>query len=853
MGQVYRATDTELGREVALKILPAAFADDPDRLARFQREAQVLASLNHPGIAAIYGIEKNEDTQALVLELVEGPTLADRIAQGPIPVDEALPIAKQIAEALEAAHEGGVIHRDLKPANIKVREDGTVKVLDFGLAKALDTTPQGDPSQSPTLTAAATQMGVIMGTAAYMSPEQARGKPVDKRADIWAFGCVLYEVLTGQRAFEGEDVSLTLSAVLQREPTWETLASSTPVAIRRLLRRCLAKDVKQRLRDIGEARVVLAEDVHTDIVEGSGAPSSTASGRLRLGPASIAGAVILIAAGAFFAGSSFPAPGPSTIRSPRHLALAAPVGVDLSYRIRPSLAISPDSRRIAYVGEIGGRTQIYVHDVAMPGAARGLTETLGADLPFFSPDGENIAFFQTSMIRKRGLGGGQRPIDVAPASTAPGGHWTRDDSILFLPAYGAPLRRAVADGTIETLIEPRGNEEYYYPQALPNGDRVLCTINDNPGYSVAVLSLSTGERTTLVEDAIYGRYVPTGHVLFVRGNQLHAVRFDVTTGAVGAPVLIARNVVTDQGEVFAEFAVADDGTLVYLEAEPAGRWLYRLRPDQEPERLNTEPLSADYLPLDVSPDGELLAFSSEDLEIWVYDLTRDQVDARLTTSSGYDWNPVWNPDSQRIVFSSTRSGPHEFWEVKADLSEAPRLVLAGEENKWPSGWLADGTLAFHQANALGGTDVMVLSPGDEATPTPFAKTAFNEADATFHPDGSWIAYVSDNTGQMEVYVRPYPRGNRNERISFGGGRYPKFSADGSAIFFSRGDVVMRAEVVDAATMAVAPAEEFVRGVDDMSWDILPDGSGVIALEQRPTPQLRLILGAAALFEPGEAR
>ena len=419
MGQVYQATDTQLGREVALKILPDAFASDPDRLARFQREAQVLASLNHPNIAQIHGIEKSDDTQALVLELVEGPTLADRIAQGPIPVDEALPIAKQIAEALEAAHEAGVIHRDLKPANIKVREDGTVKVLDFGLAKALDTTPERDPSQSPTLTAAATQMGVIMGTAAYMSPEQARGKPVDKRTDIWAFGCVLYEMLSGQRAFQGEDVSLTLASVMKSDLNVKTLPPDLPANVRAVLRRCLQKDPRQRLRDIGDVRLGLEGAFETtgSTLEVSATPQV---GVWQRPTPLLLGAVLLVAVSGL-AVWSLTHPGPPDIQPTKRFVITQSASNAITGGVRGTyFALSPDGRTLVYRGANAGGAQLYRRSLDQLEVVP-IPDTENAARPSFSPDGQWVTFYAgpEGPLMKVSLAGGPVtwPPETVPART----------------------------------------------------------------------------------------------------------------------------------------------------------------------------------------------------------------------------------------------------------------------------------------------------------------------------------------------------------------------------------------------------------------------------------------------------
>ena len=506
MGQVYRATDTQLGRDVALKILPDAFAADPDRLARFQREAQVLARLNHPNIAQIHGIEKSDDTQALVLELVEGPTLADRIAKGPIPLDEALPIAQQIAEALEAAHEAGVIHRDLKPANIKVRDDGTVKVLDFGLAKALDTTPEGDPSQSPTLTAAATQMGVIMGTAAYMSPEQAAGKPVDRRGDIWSFGVVLYEMLTGQRLFTGETVSHVLAKVLDRGPDFSRIPVETPTAVRRLLRRCLEKEPKRRLGFIGDARLELEEPSDSDVAD----PIPTTGANAWRLPA-LWSAVVVTVATVLAAWAVTTSTGPSDLAVTR-LSIALPEGQEVT----SVPAISPNGSHIAFTaGRTAEPATLYLRSLT-ESEARPVAGGEGARDPFFSPDGQWVAFFANSQLLKVAVGGGA-PIPVAPAPDPFGGTWGGDERIVFAPALNSGLMSVSSNGgTTERLTMPDGGEAgfaHVWPQWVPGSGQLLFGIWGGSSPSNALLSVETGDWVPVLPHPTGARYLATGHLV----------------------------------------------------------------------------------------------------------------------------------------------------------------------------------------------------------------------------------------------------------------------------------------------------------------------------------------------------
>ena len=571
MGQVWQATDTQLGRQVALKILPDAFAGDRDRLARFKREAQILASLNHPNIAAIYGIEEADGVRALVLELVEGPTLADRISQGPVPVDEALPIAKQIAEALEAAHEAAVIHRDLKPANIKVREDGTVKVLDFGLAKALDPRPEADPSQSPTLTAAATQMGVIMGTAAYMSPEQARGKAVDKRTDIWAFGCVLLEMLTGRPAFPGALVSDVLAAVIRAEPDWDGFPTRVHPGLRALLGRCLQKDQRSRWRDIGDVRVEL-EKIASDAI---GAQLSTDATLPRPGqrwvpwaiPTGLAVGVVWL-----LTQSAGAPPRDTTVAT---VEIVLPDGVHLAVDTEhPTIALSPDGSQLFFVGVQDGVRRLYRRDLANPefGAVE-IEGTEGAGSPFLSPDGERIAFFSGLRLQTVSPDSGV-PTDISlttPISVNRGGAWIDAQTLIYSGdangslrvAQWTPDRGRLALGewsAIDELPAPSA-----WPAALPGGRELLFT-DQSAGPetgSVGSFSLDTRQVTSLVNGGTNPRYSSTGHVLYGRAGALYAIEYDADTGEAGDERLLLDGIeMVDTGAV--QFAVTANGTLAYV-------------------------------------------------------------------------------------------------------------------------------------------------------------------------------------------------------------------------------------------------------------------------------------------------
>ena len=771
MGEVWQARDTKLDRDVALKVLPEAFTSDPDRLARFEREAKVLASLNHPNIGSIYGLEEAEGVKALVLELVEGPTLADRISQGPIPLDDALPIAKQIAEALEAAHEAGVIHRDLKPANIKVREDGTVKVLDFGLAKALDPNPEGDPSQSPTLTAAATQMGVILGTAAYMSPEQAAGQTSDKRSDAWSFGVVLYEMLTGQRLFTGETVSHVLAKVLDRELDLSALTTSTPPPIRRLLRRCLERKPKRRLGDLGEALSHLEE---------ARAPVDDAPSAVALVPAvgqpagwrqALPWALGTLIVGSLIAGLAvWSVMQPESARLVRFAVAhdeALPLFMAL---VSPDVAIAPDGEHIAYLtGSVGlGAEQLHVRPLDQL-----TSEILVAEgelnSPFFSPDSQSVGFYDRRVnppvLQRVSVRGGPTSTICDLRGDLRGASWGADGSIVFASSdiTSGLWRVAAVGGEPEQLTTPdpeQGAVDHLWPEILPGGEAVLFTIRADPieDSQIAVLSLETGE-VKVIGPGSYPRYVPTGHVVYgVQGN-LWAVAFDLNRlETVGDPVPVQEGVLTKASGT-ANFSVSENGSLIYVPGVAVAgdaRTLVWVDREGREEALMAPP--APYESPRVSPDGRYVAVEVRDpdnSDVMVYDLQRD-TPTRLTFDPGQDRHPLWSPDGQRVVFGSARAGTMNIYSRAADGTGPAERLTTSDSIQLPQSWSADGQSLVIMDISGGQTDLNVISLGAESRTEELTQTEFNEVYAEVSPDGRWIAYMSDESGQFEVYVRPFP-------------------------------------------------------------------------------------------------
>ena len=855
MGVVYRARDTKLDRDVALKVLPDAFTQDPDRLARFEREAKVLASLNHPNIAAIYGLEEADDIRALVLELVEGPTLADRIKQGPIPLDEALPIAKQIAEALEAAHEAGVIHRDLKPANIKVKHDGTVKVLDFGLAKALDPSPEGDPSQSPTLTAAATQMGVIMGTAAYMSPEQARGKPVDKRADIWAFGCVLYEMLTGRRAFRGADVSLTLAEVMKSEPDWGALSASTPASIRRLLERGLVKERTGRLQAIGDARIEIDEAL-TRRDPGLGATSSVPRRRWRgslshgftaVGTAGVLGVAL------WFLGV-FPPQEVVVSQAVTRATIALPEGQRQSRLKWAPIALSPDGTLLAYVARDSSGAHLFLRRLDSF-ETRKIPDSENAMQPFFSWDSEWVGFFSTGRLKKVSVMGGT-PLTVTQAPFAYGASWGSDDTIIFTPILGAGIWSVSADGgTPEQLTVPDNGDAGYahvWPQILPGGRHILFSMwgrDDGPH----VLDIDAGEWHR-ARDGVTGgdMYLPSGHLVYADAEgsgALLAAPFSPDELAMTmSPVTVLDDVrFFDSASARPFLAVSKTGTAVYVTnaaGEATVMWVDR-QGMTAPIRIEAGRVAG----IRLSPNGETAVFHDEQGSLWTLDIERGSVEILLRaqpTQGIGSYSPVWHPDGRHVTFSYATDG-WDLYEVDVGTRSEHRALVISDHDLTPGSWSADGRLlTYTEEHPVTASDIWVVARGEE--PIPVLQTPNSEYSPALSPDGRLLAYVSDVSGQYEVHVRTYPEGEVRT-VSVNGGEEPAWSQDGE-LFFRQGDQLLLAKVTADPELDVsAPIKLFEMPLDRAMvgdsysgayYDVSPEADRFLVVSERPTTEFMLI-------------
>jgi Tol biopolymer transport system component len=811
MGAVYRATDTKLHREVAIKVLPDSFAADPDRLLRFTREAQVLASLNHPNIAQIYGVED----RALVMELVPGETL-----RGPLPPDQALRYALQIAAALAAAHEKGIVHRDLKPANIIATADGTVKVLDFGLAKAADETAIPPASAaSPTVTMSPTMAGVILGTAAYMSPEQARGKPVDRRADIWAFGVVFYEMLTGVAPFGGETVTDILAAVITREPDW----SAIPERFRPLLRRCLEKDPARRLRDIGDLDLLLT-------------PPPPAPPRRRLAPAIAAGAIASLAIGALGMFLWTHAATPPTAAVTRFT-----IPLEANEEPSDSPAISPDGRLIAYVSQKGGgEWRLYLRDLAAF-QPREVAGSAGAVQPFFSSDGNWLGFFAQGELQKVAVSGGA-PIKIAAAPFPFGGAFLDDGSIVYAPNEGSGLLR-IAPGAAkpEALTVADGAENGYahtWPQPLPGGDRVLFSVRGRQ-TGIAVLSLKT-RRWSFVLPKAAGAIVGAAAGRFVHlfvSDESAGIKTGLLDSARPSTVTADTAVLDDVDYqaigtwVRLGLAVSRSGAAVYIPGNPEKRSLAWVGRDGHVETAISNP--AAYVESALSPDGRRVAVMIGS-DLWVYDLSNG-ARHRLTAYGNSGSNassPVWTRDSARVIFAVNEGADYDLYSQPADASRPPELLLKRPFGQFPTSMSPDGTLLFGESYPDRGEAIFALSPGGQVAAVRVSP-ASNEINPEFSPDGRRFAYDSDESGRHEIYVEDYPGGGRRVVVSAQGGSNPVWSRDGKELFYVTGDAVMTAQARPDGTFA--PAHKlFERSPYYFSWhsyDVAPDGKRLLMIHR----------------------
>ncbi len=860
MGEVYRARDAKLGRDVALKVLPEAFAHDADRMARFQREATLLAALNSPNIASIYGLEDSGGTRALVMELVEGPTLAERINQGPIPIDETLRIAKQICEALEYAHERGIVHRDLKPANVKLTHGDTVKLLDFGLAKALDGyVTSVDIENSPTITQMTTQAGGLFGTAAYMAPEQANGRPADLRSDIWALGCVLYELLTLRMVFHGKSVASTLAAVLKEEPDWSVLPAATPVRVRILLRQCLQKDPKQRLQAIGDARIALDEVLFGVPDLADAIPQQTRSRQLWL----VSGLACLVTAvvAAFGVWNLKPSPPP---RNVTRFTITLPSGQQLAGLPAPALALSADGSQLCYVAASQAGTQ-HIYLRAMDDiVAKPIPGTEGATDPFFSPDGQWLGFFADGKLKKISMRGGtaQTLLEIVNPLGASWGNHT-----IALAPYSSVLQQ-ISDGggASQPLTHfEKGETTHTWPSLLPDSKAVLFTALSASPPTIAVQPIRLGERRNLIQGQAVGmpRYASSGHLIYAQAGNLMAVPFDVEHMELkGEPISVVQDVLQSPDSGAAQFSISSIGSLVYVPGTPRNPqcklvWVRRNGIEQTlgaPARSYNQPR--------LSPDGKRVAVdvieNIQGMQVWLYDFARDTL--APFTFEGVNRHPVWTPDGRRVAFMSNREGPTQiFWQL-ADGSGGPERLTNNAATSIadvlpiPYSWSPDGeTLDFVQLTPTTGAEFWALHVHDGKTQRFLQTRTVQDGAPQFSPDGRWFAYVSDESGRKEIYVRPYPGPGGKWQISTDGGSEPQWNHNGRELFYRNGDKMMAVDITAQASFAAGKPRQLFEGhyltgggYARANYDVSPDGQRFLMLrpvegEQAAPTQINVVL------------
>jgi Tol biopolymer transport system component/predicted Ser/Thr protein kinase len=845
MGIVWNATDTTLDREVAIKVLPESLSEHSDRLARFEREAKLLASLNHSNIAAVYGLHEGQDGERFIaMELIPGEDLAAILERGPLTVDKALDYAGQIADALEAAHEQGVIHRDLKPANIVITPDDRVKVLDFGLAKTLETDPASgspDPSMSPTLTSAGTVAGMMLGTAAYMSPEQARGQAADKRSDIWAFGCLLHEMLTGERAFPGGTVTDTLAAVLTLQPDASAIPRDTPRSIRRLIERCTEKEVRRRLRDIGEARIAIEDAVagedegafESEFSTGIEVPRRTAPWLI----AAIAGAIAVGAVTmlALRGDSGEPRIGKFSIQFPY---AAAP-----RYGDGRALAISPDGQVIVSSAEGGSDDQLYIRRID-DFSVREITTARSARLPCFSPDGEWISFATTEGLWKVNLAGGP-PTKLGAFSAFPlGVTWSPDGFIYFVSSRRL-YRVSENGGEIEDIeLEDLKSRTLWSPTALPSGKVLLLSAGERANATLVALDLENNRVKELGLQGADPRYLPTGHLLFSNDNQVFAVPFDVDAlEATGTPTPVLPRVWIDGFTIQAAFA--DNGTVVYHPADDRNsRQLVSVDRSgvMQPILSGAQPFE-DVNDPRYSPDGSKLAFSESAGPIWILDLD-SETPTKLSENGFY---PIWNPSGTELVYGTTRSNSFDLMLRRIDMSQPERVLLDRDYNLRAGDWSRDGTIVFRVEIPGKGMDLSRWpDPTDEGTIESLLDGDNDELSPSVSRDGKWLAYASDQAGRDEIYVTRFPNPEGIVQVSIAGGANPLWSPDGSELYYFQDREFIAVEVAYDPEFRVVSRRtlfegDFVQYRWQRQYDVHPDGDQFVMIENPPGSHLEIVI------------
>jgi Tol biopolymer transport system component len=844
MGEVFRAHDTRLGRDVALKFLPESLATDADRLARFEREARLLAALNHPHIAAIHGFEHVEGKRFLVLEMVEGEDLSQRLVRGPLRWQEALPICQQIAEALEAAHEESIVHRDLKPANILLTPSGNAKVLDFGLAKAWEAESANTSlTNSPTVMASSpTVAGVILGTAGYMSPEQARGQVVDKRADIFAFGCVLFEMLTAQQCFGGKTVSDTLAAVLRAEPDWNALPKDTPQAIVKLLRRCLDKEVNTRLRDIGEARIVIDGVLHGDIVDESPAVAAAA-----VAPARKAGTIIawsLVGVLAITAGVTLNALLKKEDIPARVMRTSILPAEKVRFNLRGihpgPITISPNGERIAYAGlASGGAPLLYVRDLNSM-ETRSLRGTDGAGYPFWSPDGRSIGFFAAGKLKRVDVGGGP-PLTLCEAPVGKGGSWRADGTILFAPTFTGPLHVvSEAGGATTPVTELRsedGENSHRFPRFLPDGEHFIYLARlGGEANMLRVGSLSGDVDKEVLRTASHAEYA-SGYMLFMRESTLLAREFDLAKlECVGDPIPVADPVRYIPAAMRGVFSVSNNGMLIYQAGSsvPGAQLVWRDLNGKELARTGDTVMEDNPV---ISPDGKFVAVnafvgSGGTSDVWIYDVERN-IRTRFTFDPASDESAVWSPDSKQIAFSSARNNMFGIYVKDVGGATNAQLLMKTDGLVFPTHWSPDGKyIVYFETDSMNTGNIMAVPTRGDIKPFAVVATPYGEYTGKVSSDAHWMTYISDESGVIECYVTSFPKAGRKWQISTGGGSQSHWDPKGKGLYYFGAD--SRFYFVearwDASSFAIGQTTTMSESITELGYQVAPDGERLLVLE-----------------------
>lgn len=861
MGSVYRALDASLGREVAIKALASTFRGDSASLRRFEREARVLATLSHPNIATIYGLERVDDSPYLVLERVEGETLADRLMRGPMPVDEALGVAGQIVSGLEEAHGKGVIHRDLKPSNVMLTPDGRVKLVDFGLAKTTGTRPALDDSAEPI-----TSPGVVLGTVRYMSPEQVKGETVDMRTDVWAFGCLLYEMLTARPVFSGRSVSEVIAAVLRDDPDWNVLPAEAPRNVGRLLRRCLRRDPRARLQHIGDARLELVEAEDDPIPAETSARRSTTRLRARWLIGAALAAALVAALGALVLLRGRPTAG--TPR-PTRLSLELPARLALASAFSAPFAVAPDGSRVVFEAIEGAMSRLYVRELNDP-ALRALSGTEGARQPFFSDDGSWVGFFADRKLSKVPVAGGPVLQLADIGSNSRGAAWAPDGTIVFAAPQTAGLTRVQDSGgrpaPLTTLDKARGESSHRWPDVLPGGKWVLFTVGlEDASYDegrIEAVSLETGERRLLVSGAGFARYRHEGRLLFVRGGRLHAVGFDPERLVVrGTPEVVLDPVRYDSRNGGAHLAVSASGVLVYGPGEPMSSEYFLAWVDRDGRLTRASDTPRPFRNVKASPDGRRIATvigTSTESDLWLVDANGTL--SRLTFALS-PHRPTWTSRGGGITVGAQQGGMWRLVTVAADGKGDPAVLFESPHRLYPNAWSPDGRYLIFQVSRLEtGWDLLVLevdaSGRPVGVPQAFANTPFHETSAAISLDGRWVSYESNELdGVFQVYVRSFPDGAHKVRASPSGARWPAWDSHGNLHFWQTTNDTLRAvhttekggqllvgtpQAVWRATIASDALKRIVNPVAGARYDLAPDGARFLVLErpaEGPGPEL----------------